>query len=267
MAYVHGYSVRETRRLLEQSLILEDLLHSDTIYESGTRVLEAGCGVGGQTQILCRRNPDAHFTCIDISAESLQTAEKESQKAGITNAIFRQEDIFSLSLEPESFDHVFVCFVLEHLPAPELALDILATLIKPGGTLTLIEGDHGSGFWTPETPASRAAWEGLVRSQRELGHDPDIGRRLYPLLLKSGLEIEYVEPRPVYADQSTPELLDGVINKIIAPMVLSSESRVLDSGLVDKLVWAEGLRDIHNLSLDPEGTFFYTWFKGLARKS
>ncbi|MFC2111994.1 class I SAM-dependent methyltransferase [Bacteroidota bacterium] len=266
MPYVHGYSARETQRLLEQSLILEDLLHSDTVYGNGSRVLEAGCGVGGQTQILCRRNPGALFTCIDISAESLQTAEEESRKAGITNAVFRQADISSLPFEPESFDHVFVCFVLEHLPDPESALRDLVLLIKPGGTLTLIEGDHGSGFWTPETMESRIVWKGLVKSQIGLGHDPDIGRRIYPLLMGTGLEIQYVAPRWVYADKSNTELLDGVINKIIAPMVFSAQEQVLESHLATKDVWKKGLQDIHNVAEDPEGTFFYTWFKGVGKK-
>ena len=181
MSYVHGYTPRETRRLLEQALILEDLLHSDTIYKEGAKVLEVGCGVGGQTQILCRRNPEALFTCIDVSVESIQKAEGLAADAGIKNAVFMEAYLFSLPFKAESFDHVFVCFVLEHLSEPVHALDLLTGLLKPGGSLTLIEGDHGSGFWTPETTLSRKAWHGLVRSQRDLGHDPDIGRRLYPL--------------------------------------------------------------------------------------
>jgi hypothetical protein len=32
MAYVHGYSDRETQRLYEQAEILEDILHSDTAF-------------------------------------------------------------------------------------------------------------------------------------------------------------------------------------------------------------------------------------------
>ena len=266
MPYVHGYTSRETRRLLEQALILEDLLHSDTSYEAGSHVLEAGCGVGGQTQILCRRNPEAHFTCIDISAESLGQAVKLAAGAGITNAAFQQADIFSLPFSPGTFNHVFVCFVLEHLPDPVDALGILTDLLKPGGTLTLIEGDHGSGFWTPESAESRKAWEGLVRSQRDLGHDPDIGRRLYPLLRGTGLDIRYVSPRWVYADQSNASLLDGVINQIIAPMVFSAEKQVLAHDLVPEDEWIKGLADIRDVASHPDGTFFYTWFKGLGRK-
>ena len=46
-AYVHGYDDRENQRLQDQAQTLVDLLHSDTAYPSGSRVLEAGCGVGG----------------------------------------------------------------------------------------------------------------------------------------------------------------------------------------------------------------------------
>jgi SAM-dependent methyltransferase len=266
MAYVHGYTSRETRRLLEQALILEDLLHSDTAYPGGSKVLEAGCGVGGQTQILCRRNPESEFTCIDISAESIQKAESMAAESGFTNAFIQQADINSLPFLPTSFDHVFVCFVLEHLSNPVSALKKLTDLLKPGGTLTLIEGDHGSGFWTPESPESRMVWDGLVKSQKALGHDPDIGRRIFPFLRETGLDIEFVEPRWVYADQSNPDLLDGVINKIIAPMVFSAENQVLETGLMKKEVWEKGLNDIRNVALHPDGTFFYTWFKGVGVK-
>jgi trans-aconitate methyltransferase len=67
MAYVHGYSQRETQRLYEQAEILEDILHIGTAFPARARVLEAGCGVGGQTRLLLERSPDAVFTCIDIS--------------------------------------------------------------------------------------------------------------------------------------------------------------------------------------------------------
>jgi len=42
-AYVHGYDPRENIRLQDQATTLVDLLHSDTAYPAGSRVLEAGC--------------------------------------------------------------------------------------------------------------------------------------------------------------------------------------------------------------------------------
>ena len=130
----------------------------------------------------------------------------------------------------------------------------------------MIEGDHGSGFWTPESIESRLAWGGLVKSQQDLGHDPNIGRILYPLMLRTGLDIKFVEPRLVYADQSNPDLLEGVINKIIAPMVFSAEKYVLETGLLQQADWEKGLKDIRDVAIHPDGTFFYTWFKGVGKK-
>jgi hypothetical protein len=49
--YVHGYSERGALRLAEHADTLEGLLHYDTIYPPGARILEARCGVGAQTAI------------------------------------------------------------------------------------------------------------------------------------------------------------------------------------------------------------------------
>ncbi len=266
MSYVHGYTDREIRRLMEQSLILEDLLHTGTRYPEGSKVLEAGCGVGAQTRILSRRNPGAFFHAVEISEESFIKAKEMASREGITNVEFIHSDLYEYNCEPGSFDHIFVCFVLEHLPDPGNALSIFHKLLKKGGTLTVIEGDHGSGFWTPETPESRLAWDGLIHSQQDLGHDPNIGRRIYPLLQGAGFSVTEASPRWAYADQSDHELLDGVINKIIAPMVCSAQEQVLTSKKMNRDTWERGLKDIEKVAAHPEGTFFYTWFKGVGVK-
>jgi hypothetical protein len=54
-AYVHGYTERESARLVDQATALTDRLHHDTRYPPGATVLEAGCGVGVQTATLARR--------------------------------------------------------------------------------------------------------------------------------------------------------------------------------------------------------------------
>ena len=123
-AYVHGYQRNENERLQDQAGTLVDLLHSDTSYPAGSLVLEAGCGVGAQTVTLARRSPDARFVSVDVSADSIAQATRAvegaglmdmraaADKAGLTNVQFRPADIFALPFAPESFDHVFVCFVL-----------------------------------------------------------------------------------------------------------------------------------------------------------
>ena len=143
-AYVHGYSRGERTRLVDQANTLTELLHADTCYPSGSLVLEAGCGVGAQTVTLASRSPGASILAVDISAESLAAARQSTTSAEIKNVVFQQADPYSLPFRAETFDHVFVSFVLEHLARVGEAITGLRTVLKRGGTLTVIEGDHGS---------------------------------------------------------------------------------------------------------------------------
>jgi SAM-dependent methyltransferase len=266
MSYVHGYSTRETERLQDQSHILEDLLHKGTAYKRGEKILEAGCGVGAQTRLLSLNNPDTMITSIDISRESIQLAEKTINENGIKNVTFQQEDLRNMSYSDGSFDHIFICFVLEHLDNPLVALTEIKRVLKPGGSITLIEGDHGSCFWHPETDSARQAWQVFINAQAALGHDGLIGRRLYPLLRESDFRIVDISPRWVYTDYSNPILLYGVVNKIIVPMVKSAENQILKSQMINVETWKKGIQELSTVGLNEHGTFFYTWFKALAYK-
>ncbi|HBA83379.1 MAG TPA: SAM-dependent methyltransferase [Verrucomicrobia bacterium] len=264
--YVHGYTKEEAGRLLDQSSILEEFLHSGTRFADGANVLEAGCGVGAQTEILVRRSPGARFTSVDISNESLALARERIQRLGCDQVVFQQASLYALPFGDSSFDHVFVCFVLEHLDDPSKALLELKRVLKPGGTLTVIEGDHGSCFWHPETPLSVKVWRALIEAQQELGHNPSIGRELYPLLAHAGYQVQEVAPRWLYADALRPALLDGMVNKIIVPMVETAQATTLRSGTIDQAAWDQGIAELSRSGQTPDGTFFYTWFKAIAAK-
>ena len=86
--YVHGYADRESNRLTDQANTLTELLHHDTVYPAGSRVLEAGCGVGAQTVILAQKSPQAEFLSIDISEESLSKARALIEAEHFENLIF-----------------------------------------------------------------------------------------------------------------------------------------------------------------------------------
>jgi len=166
MNYVHGYSTRESIRLVDQATTLAELLHNDTIYSAGRTVLEAGCGVGAQTVILAKNNPQAHFTSIDISQTSLQAAATLLAQEHLTNVTLQNADIFALPFPLESFDHIFVCFVLEHLEDPIAALRCLQPVLKRGGSITVIEGDHGSAYFHPESQLASRTIQCLIDIQK-----------------------------------------------------------------------------------------------------
>lgn len=263
--YVHGYSTRESERLADQAETLTSLLHDDTRYPAGSHVLEAGCGIGAQTVILARNSPGALITSIDISAESLKRAGENVQKEGITNVTFRQADIFNLPFSPASFDHIFLCFVLEHLPEPERALRLLRPLLKDGGTLTVIEGDHGSTFFHPDDPCAKKAVQCLVTLQQEMGGNALIGRELYPLVTRAGYHDVSVSPRMVYVDASRPALVEGFTKLTFTAMVDGVGHAVLEKGLMSREEWEKGIAAL-NRAAEDDGVFCYTFFKATARK-
>jgi SAM-dependent methyltransferase len=263
--YVHGYTEDEAARLADQAGTLADLLHYDTHYPAGSRVLEAGCGVGAQTRILARRSPGARFVSVDVSAPSLALAREAIEHEGLGNVEFRQADLFALPFPEANFDHVFVCFVLEHLRRPEDALRALVRVLRPGGSLTVIEGDHGSAFFHPQSARAARTIDCLNQAQAAAGGDSRIGRRLYPLLRSLGLPDVQVSPRFVYADASRPGWVDGFTRKTFIAMVQGAAEPALRLGLIDKTSWDQGIAELKRTA-ENDGTFCYTFFKAVAHR-
>jgi SAM-dependent methyltransferase len=263
--YVHGYNRRENIRLQDQASTLVELLHSDTKYPEGSKILEAGCGVGAQTVTLAHKNPSVHITAVDISESSVAEAKIRLEEAGCTNVVTQQADIFNLPFKNEQFDHIFVCFVLEHLLNPIEALHCLKKLLKVGGTITVIEGDHGSTFFYPDSEQANEAIRCQVKLQKGSGGNANIGRALYPILDNVGFREIQVSPRMVYADSSKPHLVEGFTIKTFTAMIEGIRESALEAGIIDQPTFDKGIRDLYRTT-EKDGVFCYTFFKAVAEK-
>lgn len=264
-AYVHGYDQTETTRLQDQASTLVELLHHDSSFPPGSRVLEVGCGVGAQTVTLAKNSPGAIITAIDVSEASIAQARTRMASEGIDQVTFQRADIFDLPFRANSFDHVFVCFVLEHLADPTEALSILGRVIKPGGTITIIEGDHGSVYFYPESNQAYMAVDCQIKLQAEAGGNAKIGRELYPLLNSAGYKNIRVSPRMVYVDPSKPELVDGFTKKTFTAMIEGVREAALRKKMIDEALFDKGIEDLYRTTED-DGVFCYTFFKAFAEK-
>lgn len=268
--YVHGYRPRENDRLRDQAARLADVLHGGTTFPPGARVLEVGCGVGAQTVELLRRNPGVRVTSVDRSGPSLSEA---ARRVGITSDVdpaavtFVEADVDTLPhpdgpLGAERFDHAFVCFLLEHLPDPADALERLRRMLVPGGTVTVIEGDHSTVDFHPDSATARRVIDCQVRLQARAGGDALIGPRVPGLL--EGAGFGDVRSRPctaeVHAGVDPPELVDGLVRDTFTAMIAGVREPALAAGLATADEYDDGIAALL-ATAGPGGRFRYTFTK------
>jgi SAM-dependent methyltransferase len=106
----------------------------------GSRFLDAGCGTGYNAVRLARHGFDV--VAGDFSEEVLSRARENVADSGLQERVeLRRENLLELTLADQSADHVICWGVLMHIPEVETAIDELVRVLKPGGTLTICEGN------------------------------------------------------------------------------------------------------------------------------
>lgn len=138
--FTHGAALRNTNRLLA------DLAGVGR----GSRVLDAGCGVGGTTLWLARER-GACVTGITLVPEQVETGRRRALAQGLAGlADFREADYTDTGLRAGSFDAVIATESLCHAPDKAAFYREASRLLRPGGRLVLAEymrraGDAGPG--------------------------------------------------------------------------------------------------------------------------
>lgn len=259
--YVHGYDEQETQRLHDQADLLRELVHTDTSFPDGRLILEVGCGVGAQTALLARKNSHARIVAIDRSARSLQAAQTHAHACGLANIDLYQADVLALPFAAERFDHVFGSFLLEHLSRPLDALRSIARVMKPHGTVTLVEGDHGSVVVRPMSDAASQAIACQAGLQRRAGGDPNVGRQLSALLESAGFHDIQVTPLVMRVDGDRRHLA-GRVDRTFVRMIDGVRNQAVHAGIITARAFDAGIADLRRAIQD--GEFSYTFFKAHA---
>ncbi len=105
------------------------------LFAPGIKVLDAGCGNGVGSEFL--RNQGCKVTAIDIQPHNREW--KESSALGIK---FHTGSIEALPYADDEFDVVWVKDVLHHTENPANGLKELYRVIRPGGTIVVIEANR-----------------------------------------------------------------------------------------------------------------------------
>lgn len=187
-AYIHGYTREEQDRLVDQAEYWRDrLILPGLPYRAGQRLLEVGCGAGAVLGVIGAAFPGLHLAGIDLSAEQIAYAREHLRRLGPEGerADLRQGDATRLPWEDGQFDHVYMMWFLEHLADPKPFLAEARRVLRPDGSITVVETDYSAQLALPEDPDL----DYLMAAQRELfrrNGQPAVGRALGPLLAASG---------------------------------------------------------------------------------
>jgi ubiquinone/menaquinone biosynthesis C-methylase UbiE len=187
--YIHGYQEIEQERLRDQATVIEQPIYDFIDFMQSTHLLEIGSGVGAQTEILLKRFPHLNITGVEFEAKQIQKAFHNLKNAGYSapQVQFLQQDATRLNL-PESYDAAFICWVLEHIPQPQLVLESMKPYLKPGAKVVITEVFNATFYTYPFKKDLMDYWATYNSYQESIGGDPQIGARLGDLLQQAGYQ-------------------------------------------------------------------------------
>lgn len=261
--YLHGFDRKEQDRLLHQARFLEPYVYSGVDLEDCKNLLEVGCGVGAQTKILCRRFPDLKITGVDLSDAQLTLAKKN-----LKNEIFKgqvllkKQDAQKLSV-PGKFDSAFICWFLEHVPAPVEVLKRTRKHLKPGSKVFISEVFNQTLFVEPYSPAFIKYWFEFNDLQWTIKGHPFVGVQLGNLLQQAGFKDIRVEPRQFHFDSRNPAKR-AAFTEYFYQILLSAEKSLLESGRVTASDLKKMKKEVDLVKKSKDAVFFYAFMRATA---
>ncbi|MFB2970087.1 class I SAM-dependent methyltransferase [Aerosakkonema sp. BLCC-F183] len=260
--YIHGFTKTEQERLVRQSRFIEPYIYPTIDFAQCNHILEIGCGVGAQIEILLRKYPNLRITGVDRSKEQIQRATEFLKPYYIDDAqrvFLHLEDGGNLPFANDTFDGCFICFVLEHTEDPIAILQEVRRVIQPGSRLYCSEVFHRSLYIYPSCPLTELYWQNLNEYQKELKGDPEVGIKLCNLALKVEFSDVTIRDFCIHLDARNQNLkerelffdywIDLCLS--VAPSLCERDKITLD--LLD------GMKaELHSLKSNPDCIFSYT---------
>ncbi|PVZ13207.1 methyltransferase domain-containing protein [Actinomycetospora cinnamomea] len=158
----------------------------------GTRVVDVGCGPGAMLLALARCvGPEGVVAGVDADPEAVATARAMLREAGLPGVAVCRARADATGLPEGAFDVGVMRHVLAHNGGAEQRLVAhLASLVRPGGHVYVLDVDATGAGTTPSLPAIDDLERRYQRWHADRGNDLRVGRRLAALARGAGLEVE-----------------------------------------------------------------------------
>jgi ubiquinone/menaquinone biosynthesis C-methylase UbiE len=264
--YLHGFTEEEQARLRRQARFLEYKVHDQLPFRRSRRLLEVGCGVGAQTEILLRHFPEIHVTGIDASPPNLAAAKAHLESLPWAKGRFDLvlANAERLQFDAETFDAAFLCWILEHVGNPTQILSEVRRVLRPGSPIVVNEVQNATFFIDPYSPNTQAFWMALNDHQLELGGDPFIGAKLGNLLQAVGYRDITTKVRTFHLDSRH----GGERAEFLAywtELLLSAAPGLIDSGKVKPETVEAMKEELKEVAHNPNAVFFYSFVQARAK--
>jgi ubiquinone/menaquinone biosynthesis C-methylase UbiE len=112
-----------------------DELASSMAFSGNEHILDVACGTGTVTLACAHRLSHGHVTAVDLSEGMLDKARAKASALHRDNISFLCSDLESMNFGANKFDGAVCGFGIFFLPEMDAALKIIASHIKPGGTI------------------------------------------------------------------------------------------------------------------------------------
>jgi SAM-dependent methyltransferase len=251
--------VERYRMMAEQARAAEADLWELAGIVPGARVADVGCGPGAMLPALSAAvGPEGRVEAVDADPAAVAAARALIAAAGLANVSVAEGRADRTGLEPGSLDVVMLRHVLAHNGGAEDAIVAhLATLVRPGGCLYLVDADGTAMRLLPEHADLADLQERYQAFRAARGDDNRAGLRLADRLVRAGLEV--VEFRGRYAIGSPPP---GV-----RPPGWAAREAMLAAGLAteaDVRRWDRAFQEVDAAPVRP--TFFAPMFTAVGRR-
>lgn len=265
--YLHGYTDTEQQRLRTQAAVGEALVYQQIDLHHSRNLLEVGCGVGAQSEILLKRFPSLRLHGIDIHPAQVAAAKQHFANSSIADNRFHFSvmDAKAMAFPDGQFDAAFLCWVLEHIPEPQNVLREVHRVLQAEATVYITEVINSTLIIEPRASAIDHYWQAMNYFQRSQQGDPDMGLRLGNVLYEAGFRQISLATQTFHHDNRQPDARRAML-RFWTGLMRSAADNLIQAGLLtehDVHAFEAAMRERET---GANTLFYYSFMQASARK-